>query len=1069
MIPPGSMASPGKKIWKVIGWVLLGFFSLIMLVILLFYLNRGWIMDRALIRLNESQPGEVRMGKINLIPFMNFPRSAIQLKNVSYYETPFSEDSLYREPIISLDDIFVSLHLLDLIRGDVKVTRARLGNGSIRIELYEDSVTNLEYALGIRFGAEEKSNETPGMPSYRIDLDRLQISNIQLVLLDRIRDHHLNLMIHSLENRFSYLPERVETDVQLDVEINSVKYLSINTKEKRRFQLESDVFFDVLQKRITINPSALTLTDLMLEVWGSCDIADETYLDMGFRATNTGLDVLNFLLRGILDMDEIEQIGSGSIRLDGQVTGTLGNELPLIRCNGTADQIGFRIKSIQKDITGISFSAFASNGTKPDLSEGILQVEGFRASFPEGYITGRLSAKNMITPEVDLEANGDVDLGGLERMLKSDAVADLKGHVNLNGKLKGVVDMTKSDFLDDPGRLNATLTGIGFVMGQDTVERIDGEIIVRENIMEARNMEMSFNKNRIRMDAHVEDLIHYFLGFDRDVKARVKVDSDRLETARLFRDTSLVNMLGEEIEGLHFSAGAQIRKRDLDTFLKNNAIPEIMVSLDSFGVRLPVYADISNMSASLKLGPDTLDLQSLKGMIGESDLGFSGKVINYGALGREDSTAMVAMEYSLASDLIRAEDLLTIREEFLLPETYRTEHLEDFRLKGSLVVPVAGLVKENTPFDFSLDISDLGWNFRYYPLAFDQFLMKIRRKGDQVFVDDFRGKVGESNLRMRARLQNITDTLENLMGDIELESGLLDFNELLNYRLPEDLKDSTGVDSTEIDEPPRLDQIDYPQVSFQVDIDELRYGTYRIFGMKGNFRSSRNKIFYLDNLVTSGESGGQIQFNGQFNVSNPSYYTFSTALDLEEVNVNDLDFEMKSGEESYTLKENFNGLVTAKGLAEIFINPDMTIDMSSSTAAFDVTVTDGALINFTPLQAAAKYLDNKDLNYVRFASLRNRFTLVDSRIVIPLMSVGSSIGQLLIEGEQGLDNSYLYLLRIPTWLVKDVAKSVLTSREEEKEERIYEMQMGKFLVLTVWSDGEASDVRTGDRRDKFQR
>ena len=1047
----------------------LGFFSLVVLTSLLFYLNRAWIMERGVRTLNDSQPGEVKMGRINLIPFMNFPRMAIQLKNVSYYESPTAADSLYREPIFSLNEIFVSLDVIDLIRGDVKITRAKLGDGNIRIELYEDSVTNLEYALGFRFGEHDEKDDDTGLPSISIDLDRLQMSNIQLVMNDRIRGDHVHLMVNTLENRFSYLPERIETNIKLDIDINSVNYLNINSEKQRNIQFESDVAFDPLMNRLSINPSSLKLSGLMLEVWGSCDLLEETYLDLGFRATNTGLDVLNFLLKGILDMDEIEQIGSGSIQLNGHVKGNLGEELPVITINGMADQIGFRIKPIQKDVTGISFRVYASNGEKPDLSEGVLEVEGFRAVFPEGNINGRISIKNMVIPEVDIEVNSDVKLAGLEHMLTSDAITDLKGQLKLKGRVRGVLNRTNDTFFSDAGNLTALLSDVGFVMDRDTVEKINGEIFVQENTIGTRNLDVHINGNQIQLGVRVEDLLLYLLGFEKDVKAEVTVASDRLDPAALFRDTSLVNLLGEEIEGLHFRAGAQIDRRDLDAFLRGDSLPEVLLSLDSFGVKLPLYADISNMNASLKFGPDTLDLYHLNGMIGESGFGFSGRVINYGALGREDSGAMIALEYKLASELMRAEDIFTLRDGFLLPETYRTEYLENFRLEGSMVAPAAGLVDEEAPIDFSLNVSELGWNFRYYPLTFDQFLMKIRKIGDHLFVDDFRGKIGESNLKMKASLGNITDSLENLVGNLALESDLLDFNELLNYQLPEDLKDSTMVDSAEIREPPRLDQIDYPRFSFNVDIDELRYGSYRIFGMKGSLRSTEDKIFYLDHLVTSGESGGRIEFNGQFNVSNPQEYTFSAGLDLKDVNVNDLDFEMTSGEESYTLKENFEGLVSAKGLAEIFITPDLKFDMSTSTAVFDVTVADGALINFTPLQAAAKYLDNKDLNYVRFASLRNSFTLVDSRIIIPLMSVGSTIGQLLIEGEQGLDNSYLYLLRIPTWLVKDAARSVLTNREEEQESKqIYEMKMGKFLVLTAWSDGEISEVKTGDKRERYQ-
>ena len=85
------------------------------------------------------------------------------------------------------------------------------------------------------------------------------------------------------------------------------------------------------------------------------------------------------------------------------------------------------------------------------------------------------------------------------------------------------------------------------------------------------------------------------------------------------------------------------------------------------------------------------------------------------------------------------------------------------------------------------------------------------------------------------------------------------------------------------------------------------------------------------------------------------------------------------------------------------------------------------------------------------------------------MNVESTVGQMLIEGEQRLDNSFLYLLRLPTWMVKGAAKSRLSSAEDEQEaEQIYEMKMGTFMKMTVWGEGEKSEVKLGDKRDKYQ-
>jgi hypothetical protein len=431
---------------------------------------------------------------------------------------------------------------------------------------------------------------------------------------------------------------------------------------------------------------------------------------------------------------------------------------------------------------------------------------------------------------------------------------------------------------------------------------------------------------------------------------------------------------------------------------------------------------------------------------------------------------------------MRAEDFFTYNHEFLLPRAYQTEYLEDFSLAGRLEAPVAGLVSDTVSLDFGLGIEELGWSFHYYPLSFEQFKLRMKRKGDQLQIETLQGRIGESTLKMTATLENFTDSLltdfsdsllENLEGTLVLQSDLLDINELINYHLPDELKERAETDSLDGSGLPRLNELSYPSINFTVDIGELRYGKHSIYGMKGDLRTSREKIFYLDHLEISPEGRGTISFNGQADVSDSSAYTISAELELEGIDVSDLKFELQSGDTIYMLKENFQGVVEASGLAEIFITPDMKVDISASTAMFNVKVNDGALINFTPLQAAAKVFGNKNLNHVKFATMRNSFTLTDSRLTMPLMNVESSLGQILIEGEQGLDMSYLYLLRVPPKLAMKAAVSALSESEESKEnaeeDEVSQMKRGDYLVVTLWSNGVESDYKLGDKREKFRK
>jgi len=1060
-----------------VGWIIVGLVSLILLISLAIYLRRDYIAERVVGYLNEQQPGEVQMEKIYLIPFMNFPAVTLHLREVKFYEKELLEDSATLDPILSLNEISVTLDLIKLIRGGIMVSEARLKDGFVHMEIYPDSISNLERALGIRFGTPSEKDTSLTTPKLAIDLDKIELINVRARMDNLVNDEHIDLEVNRVESSFSYLSGQIKSALEVDIYINTVKYQTVNGQIDKEINLKGSAILDSDAQFLKLEPSSLSVSGLAFETWGSIDLRATPRLDLAFAATNEGLELLNFLFLGVLDLDEIEQIGGGSIHLNGTVQGNIkGGELPVIRMNGDASDLGFRIKAVDRDVSGISFRIFATNGRKSDLSEGLVEVQSFSAQFPEGNIHANIIAGNIKAPELNIELDCAVNLEGLEEMFKKDFLSNLSGSVNIQGQLSGNVNQESGSFLNDEGSLTAILDDVSFVLNHDSVNRdsikhISGELVLHDTILETEQLALEVNGNRFDLGFSAENLLLYLLDYNRDLSTGIFISSKAFNPVTLLRDTSISSRFGEEIRDFYLSAGAMIKKSDLDNFMNHDTIPEMEITLDSFGISMPLVADVSNMSAAFSYGPDSIALHHLNATIGESTFGFSGIISNYVALSNADSGEVVALDFKISSELLRAEDLFTINNEFLLPQDYSTEYLKDFRIAGRLEAPVAGLVYDSVSTDFLIDIEDLGWSFRYYPSNFKDFLIQIERKGDLLEIENFQGSIGENNMALSASIENFTDSLvENMYGSFELYSDLLDFNQLLNYQQPDEVSEETDSDSTEVREPPKINEIDFPNVDFTVNIGELHYGEHTIYGMNGKLRTSKEKVLYLDRFVISPEGRGTLELNGQLNVANPSQYVLSADMNLKRIDIGDLNLELESGDTTYSLKDNFRGIVDARGLAEIFITPELKVDMPASVAQFSVTVNDGALINFTPLQAAGKFLDNKDLNNVRFDILRNNFTLMDSRIVVPRMFVESTIGLMLIVGEQGLDGSYLYLVRVPQKLAREAARSAMSEgAKDDGEDQVSQMKRGNFLGITLWSNGTESDVKLGDRRNKFQK
>lgn len=1017
------------------------------------------------------------MGKVYLIPFMNFPDITLHLQEVNYFEEKVMHDSTSRDPILSLGELAVTLDLVKLLRKGIRIREARLKDGFVHMEIYPDSSTNLERALGISFGESTEKDTSKSTPAIAIDLDKIELVTVRGRFDNYLRDEYVDVEINHLESSFSYNPEQIRSALELDVYINTVKYQTINSQIDKIINLQGSISLDTDSHVLRIEPSNLSISGLAFETWGLMDLGNTPRIDLAYSASNEGLELLNFIFLGILDLEEIEQIGGGSIYLNGSVQGNLGGDaLPVIRVNGEAKDLGFRIKTVNRDVSGISFSLFATNGSKSDMSEGHVEVLDFKAGFPEGDIYANLTASNIKSPELNIEVDCDVDLEGIDEMFENDQLSNLSGSLKILGEVSGRVNRESGSFLDDEGSLTAALDSVSFVFKrdsimQDRIQDISGEFILHDSIFEAEKLTLEFNGNPFEVGISTENLLLYLLDYNRDISAEISLSSAGFNPATLLGDTSISSIIGEDISDFYLRAGTRMKKADLDNFTAHDSLPELILSLDSFGVSMPLIADISNVSALLNFGPESISLQQFNGTLGESSFALSGLLSNYAALSRGDSGEVVWLDFKMSSDLLWAEDLFTLNGDFLLPEDFSSEFLQNFRISGSLEAPAAGLVHDSISTDFRMDIHDFGWRFRNYPDPFKDFLIQVSRIRDHLIIENVQGSIGENNLLLSASIENFTDSLvENMYGSIELYSDLLDFNQLLSYQLPEEGSGDAVADSTEIREPPRISEIDFPNIGFTVNIGELRYGKQTIFGMDGKLRTSKEKVIYLDQFVTSPEGRGSLELNGQLNLTNPEQYVLSAEMNLEGIDVNDLNLELEMGDSILAVKDHFYGIVDGRGLAEIFITPELQLDIPSSVAQFILRVSDGALINFTPLQAAGKFLDNKDLNNVRFDELRNSFTLIDSRLVIPMMNVESTIGQLLIMGEQGLDGSYLYLVRVPPKLARQAARSAMSEgSKDDGEDEVVQMKRGNFLGITLWSNGTESEFKLGDRRNKYKK
>jgi hypothetical protein len=108
---------------------------------------------------------------------------------------------------------------------------------------------------------------------------------------------------------------------------------------------------------------------------------------------------------------------------------------------------------------------------------------------------------------------------------------------------------------------------------------------------------------------------------------------------------------------------------------------------------------------------------------------------------------------------------------------------------------------------------------------------------------------------------------------------------------------------------------------------------------------------------------------------------------------------------------------------------DLSLNSNKVMSTCDITIDNGELNNFAPIQALAKYLKVPDLNHIRFSTLKNKIFIANRKITIPSMEINSSAMNLSGSGTHDFDNFVDYHIVL---LLSDVlGKKVKASNQSE--------------------------------------
>lgn len=1037
-----------------IGVFLIGFVALVILV----YNKQETVVKQLLQEVNQQIPGKlsIEQSKINIVE--NFPYISIDLKETRLFENKQDTCS-----ILVINDFYVGFDLMDLIYGRFIIKKVKIESGKLSLVADSSGVYNVEKALIKNDLSNEKSQETSPSPFFK--LKDLSVSNF--VIHKNAPQDLLDLTVKieklssSIKRNDTILKVNLQTELKLDLQSEGKVWA-----QNKPIQLKTKFEFDELNKIIELEPTQLMLADAEFKANGNIDLDNDLDLNINLSGKKNDFSLLVNLLPDdlILFMNRFKN--AGSIYFDAEIKGkSIHGNQPAINARFGCSNGFFKNVAASKTLDALNFEGRFTNGRLRNASTSKFSLKNFSAKPEQGKILASLIFRNFDDPYVDLKVNTDFELQFLADFLQLQSIQNLTGRVILNVDYNELVDFTDASILlskikkEVKSQLSVSNLSFQFPGYPHRFENINAHAEMEGGKLILSNLSMKVKGSDIRLKGYLSDLPALFHGFDKPIDAKINLTSNSLDFDEL--TASLAKPEWRIKEKLsQFSTSLSMLTNAAEWKSSKNW-PKGLFSIDSLSGKLKYYPHtINKFSCSVEIGNQDIELKKLDLTIDSTDLRVQAKLNNYKKWLQENKEGRSEIHYKISSNHVYPSNLLTYKNQLYWPEEYRNEHIEKLALHGKVAFNHAN----DTLQSFDLIFHQASAKLSVHPLKLYALTGSIHAENNELSTKDLKMQLGNSDLKLNMNYYYGKKPAAKLNSFV-LQSNLLDFDQLTNYD-----KHKVSHD-TSVDEHAKafnIFELPVNKYDIKMNLGKLTYHKIKIEQFASRIYSKEKGIIVIDNMSMKIDES-QLRFKGKLNGTNPKKIYLIPEITLSKLDLNKVLIKADNFGQQYIVNENIKGVLSGQIDGKIKLHPDFFPIVDESSLTMNLQLENGALINYGPMSQLSSFFGEKNLNYVRFDTLRNTFKLENNRLSVPAMTINSSLGFIEVSGSQKLSNNEMdYVLKIPLSLVSQLGVNKLFGRknrddipEDQMDEIVRREDQKRVRFVSVKIAGTSDNMKIG--------
>jgi hypothetical protein len=1017
-------------------------------VIAIIYSKQDEIVQDLITKTNEDFVGTIRIKDSHIAPFANFPYISIDLENVEVFEGKSLKKA---QRIAHVKDLYVGFNLFNLLAGNYDIKSLRIKEGDLRIVQHKDGSFNLTNALSSTKPIEEVEEE------LHLDLKSIKIENVDISKLNEANNLMVDAYITSVKSKFRTKEDHSFISLETDFELSLITEGDTTFIKHKHFHVDTELDLNKKNQLLEISPTEIELEKATFGFNGFIDLKNEMDLDLHFHGNKPDFNLFLALAPEELAPTLEKFENKGKIYFEASVIGkSLNGHQPAVNARFGCEKGFFNNTESGKRLEKIGFKGSFSNGEKRNPSTMRFELENFTAKPEAGVFSGKLVVENFESPEIDMNLKSDFDLDFLSKFVNSKELKGLSGRVALTMNFHDIIDIDNPEksierlnesYFTELLVENLKFKSDGFHVPLDD---LDLKATLKGHKATIERFDVKLGRSDLHINGSISDLPAIIHHTNIPVITDLNIRSKFIDLEQLTATEKNSKPIDEQIENLRLKLRFNSSAKAL-TESPNLPIGEFFIE-DLYAKMKHYPHTLHDFHADVFVDDHDFRVIDFSGMIDRSDFHFSGKLANYNLWFDEKMHGDTEIEFDLTSNHLMLDNFFTYKGDRFVPEDYRHEEIKGLKLHG-----ITALHFDNGLRSTDLKLTHFEGSMKVHPLRFENFSGNIHIEKGHLSVQQFKGKLGHSNFV--ANLEYTMDKdLSKKPNSLSLKGSHLDIDELMNY----DLKhSSSGAKDQKVDHDAgfSLYDLEFPMMSFHFDIGHLNYHHHKLDHFKADFETETNHMVHLRKLAFDA-AGGHFDISGYLSGKDKKHIYLKPDIKIRNVDLDKFMVKFDNFGQDHLVSENLHGKFTGHITGKIHLHADLVPKLDDSELKIEMSVFNGKLENYAPLQALSEYFQDKNVNKILFDTLKNTLTLKNSVLKIPGMTINSSLGFMEIHGEQRINGKMEmdYLIGIPWKMITQVGGQKLFGRknktEESEDEIQYKEKNSKFVYMRMTGDLE---------------